>query len=104
MLRASYMQEVVGDGCREMTPLTHPDVMSSEREVLVRFCTRYTGDPDAAEDLAQQTLLKAWRHERQLLDPLARRGWLLSSDRNQCLMWARSHGRELSRFIALERT
>jgi RNA polymerase sigma-70 factor (ECF subfamily) len=86
-----------------MTQLAEADVMASEREALVRFCARYTRDPHAAEDLAQQTLLKAWRHEQQLKDPQARRGWLLSIARNECLMWGRRHGRELSRFVELDR-
>jgi RNA polymerase sigma-70 factor (ECF subfamily) len=87
-----------------MTQLAEADVMATEREALVRFCARYTRDPHAAEDLAQQTLLKAWRHEQQLKDPQARRGWLLSIARNECLMWARRRGRELSRFVDLDRT
>ncbi len=84
-----------------MTQLIQLD-MISERHLLLRFCARYTGDPDAAEDLAQQTLLKAWQHEQQLKDPQARRGWLLSIARNQCLMWARNRSHELSRFVQLD--
>ncbi|CAA9214592.1 MAG: hypothetical protein AVDCRST_MAG26-262 [uncultured Chloroflexia bacterium] len=77
------------------------DGMAIERAALVRFCTRYTGDPHAAEDLAQQTLLQAWRHEQRLRDPQARRGWLLTIARNECLMWARSRGRETARWVEL---
>lgn len=65
-----------------MTHLSIADVVSTEREVLVRYCARYTGESDVAEDLAQQTLLQAWRHEQQLRDPQARRGWLLGIARN----------------------
>ncbi len=87
-----------------MTHLSMADLVSTEREVLVRYCARYTGVPDVAEDLAQQTLLQAWRHEHRLRDPQARRGWLLGIARNECLMWARSRSRDPSRFTGLERT
>ncbi len=68
----------------------------------MRFCVRYTGDPHTAEDLTQQTLLKAWRHEQRLKDPAARQGWLLSIARNECRMWGRGRGREQTRLVDLE--
>lgn len=74
-------------------------MLQDDREALVRFCARYTGDRDAADDLAQQTLIQAWRHEQQLRDPQARRSWLLSIARTQCLMWARRRSRELARQV-----
>jgi len=80
---------------------TPADNFESERTLLLRFCARYTGDPHAAEDLAQQALLQAWQHEQQLRDPRARRGWLLGIARNQCLMWIRKHKRELGRYVEL---
>ena len=33
-------------------------ILASERTRLVRFCAHLTGNPDAAEDLAQETLLR----------------------------------------------
>jgi len=77
------------------------DPTVAEREMLVRFCTRYTGDVAIAEDLAQQTLLEAWRREWQLRDPQARKSWLLSIARTTCLMWGRRHSRERSRLLQL---
>ncbi len=82
-----------------LRPSGGEDTTTSEREILVRFCARYTGDPIAAEDLAQKTLLEAWRHERHLRDPRARRAWLFSIARRECLTWAR--GRERSRLVTL---
>jgi len=37
-------------------------VFAGERERLIRFCSRLTGNPEAAEDLAQETLLEIWRN------------------------------------------
>src|SRR5690242_17372406 len=76
------------------------DTAAQEREALVRFCTRYTGDATTAEDLAQKTLVAAWLHEQQLRDPQARQAWLLSIARRECLTWAR--GRDHSRLVNLE--
>lgn len=41
-----------------------------------RFALRLTGDRDRAEDLTQETLLRAWRHRRRLRDPNKARVWL----------------------------
>lgn len=72
-----------------------PDVTKpAERRRLVRLCARLTGDADAAEDLAQETLLEAWRHEAALRDPEQRARWLAGIARNVCLRWGRRRGRE----------
>jgi RNA polymerase sigma factor (sigma-70 family) len=65
-----------------------------ERAALVRFCARFTGDPDAAEDLAQQALIEAWRHGGGLREPSAREAWLRRIARNCCVDWARRRRRE----------
>ncbi len=65
-----------------------------ERARLVRLCGRLTGDRHAAEDLAQETLVVAWRHERELRDPLKRTQWLSGIARNVCLHWMRRRGVE----------
>jgi RNA polymerase sigma-70 factor (ECF subfamily) len=41
-----------------------------------RFAVRLTGDADRADDLTQETMLRAWRHRRQLRDPRSARPWL----------------------------
>jgi RNA polymerase sigma-70 factor, ECF subfamily len=53
-------------------------------EALWRFCLRLVGnDRSRAEDVAQETLLRAWRH-RTVLEgpPAAVRGWLFTVARN----------------------
>lgn len=68
--------------------------LASERAGLVRLCARLTGDLDAAEDLAQETLFLAWREARRLRDPDRRWPWLMGIARNLSLHWVRRRGRE----------
>src|SRR3954452_18374559 len=69
-------------------------VFPYERERLVRLCARLTGDRDAAEDLAQETLIEAWRNAHKLYDPAGYPQWLSAIARNVSLRWARTQGRE----------
>lgn len=48
-------------------PLDDP-WLRAQRPRLVRLCARLTGDPDAADDLAQETLVRIWRVAERL-DP-----------------------------------
>ncbi len=43
---------------------------------LYRFAMRLTGDSHLAEDLAQETILRAWRQRDKLRDGQATRAWL----------------------------
>src|SRR5207302_587150 len=43
---------------------------------VYRFALRLTANGDAAEDLTQETFLRAWRQRRSLREPQATRGWL----------------------------
>ncbi len=58
---------------------------AAERARLVRLCAYLTGDAQAAEDLAQETLVEAWRHAHKLHDPHGREPWLRAIARNVCL-------------------
>ena len=73
-----------------------PDIQSllaDERPRLMHLCARLTGDGAAAEDLAQETLVEAWRHAHKLRNPDARRAWLTGIARNVCRRWARRQRR-----------
>jgi RNA polymerase sigma-70 factor (ECF subfamily) len=65
----------------------------AERRRLVRLCARISGDRDAAEDLAQETLLEAWRSRHTLTDPSGADRWLSAVARNVCLRWAARRSR-----------
>jgi RNA polymerase sigma-70 factor (ECF subfamily) len=67
-----------------------------EREGVVRLCARLTGDPDAAEDLAQDTLYEAWRNAHKLRDSDRRPQWLAGIARNVCRRWSQRRGKEFS--------
>jgi RNA polymerase sigma-70 factor (ECF subfamily) len=50
---------------------------------MLAYATRLTGDRGAAEDVVQETLLRAWRHPEVLVNGQGSvRGWLLTVARN----------------------
>ena len=65
----------------------------SERARLVRLCAAISGDSEIAEDLAQETLLEAWRHRHKLTDTHGTERWLAAIARNVCLRWSRTRSR-----------
>jgi RNA polymerase sigma-70 factor (ECF subfamily) len=73
--------------------------LAEERPRLVRLCALLTADPDAAEDLAQETLWEAHRGRQRVRDPARYRAWLTGIARNVCRRWARRRGHELERFV-----
>jgi RNA polymerase sigma-70 factor (ECF subfamily) len=58
------------------------------------LCAHLSGDRHAAEDLAQETLLVAWRLRDRLVDPAQAQAWLWAIARNVCRHWQRSQQRE----------
>jgi RNA polymerase sigma-70 factor (ECF subfamily) len=76
----------------ESTPIQ--GALAAERSRLVAFCAHVSGSWDAAEDLAQETLLEAWRSRDRLHDADGLTPWLTAIARNVCLRWRRSKGRE----------
>ena len=52
---------------------------------LYRFCLHLARDPHLAEDLAQDTMLKAWTHRRRLRDEHGATPWLFTIARNAWL-------------------
>lgn len=50
---------------------------------LLSYATRLTGDRAAAEDIVQETLVRAWKHAHNLIEGSGSvRGWLLTVARN----------------------
>jgi RNA polymerase sigma-70 factor (ECF subfamily) len=77
-----------------LSPADLDELLSSERPRLVRLCTRLTDDIQAAQDLAQETLIIAWRNAYQLRDPDRYSQWLSGIARNLCRNWTRSRERD----------
>lgn len=73
-----------------------------ERSRLLRFCTRLTSDPMAADDLVQETLLTAWQRLDQLTDPSGISAWLATIAHNHYLHWLRSRSRRQKYVVADE--
>jgi len=72
---------------------------TSERAWLVQKCAGIVRNADAAEDLAQETLLEAWRnrqkwHDDEHENPESLRRWLAAIARNICLRWLREDQHE----------
>jgi RNA polymerase sigma-70 factor (ECF subfamily) len=65
----------------------------AQRARLVRLCTAVVGDPVVADDLAQETLLEAWRLQGRLTDLAGAEAWLNAIARNVCRRWLRAEGR-----------
>jgi RNA polymerase sigma factor (sigma-70 family) len=76
------------------------ETLSAERTRLVKLCYRLTGDLDAAEDLAQETMLEAIRNSHKLHDPSGYSRWLSAIARNVCMRWNRSRSKDASRTAA----
>src|SRR5262245_15346316 len=70
-----------------------------ERLWLVRHCAALTGARTDAEDLAQETLLEAWRAREKLRDIEAIRPWLSAIARNVCLRHRRRAGQDHSHLL-----
>jgi RNA polymerase sigma-70 factor (ECF subfamily) len=66
---------------------------------LVRLCAHLSGSSQAADDLAQETLIEAWRNAHKLVEPAGYAPWLSAIARNVCRRWARQRGRTLARFV-----
>lgn len=68
----------------------------AHQEAVFRLCYLLLGDPDDAEDVAQETFLRAWNHLQRFDDTRPLRPWLLSIASNLASNRHRSAGRYLA--------
>ncbi|HET9455714.1 MAG TPA: RNA polymerase sigma factor [Candidatus Limnocylindrales bacterium] len=71
------------------------DVARIHLDRLYGFCVRLANDPTDAEDLVQETLLRAMRAYPGLRDPDRARGWLFAIATNAWRDLGRARGREV---------
>lgn len=76
---------------------TPEDQFRQDHAALLRLCAGISGSADAAEDLAQEALIEAWRNAHKLRDRNARQAWLHGIARNVCRRWHRMQGLERER-------
>lgn len=79
------------------SPDAEPDlvgVIGPELDPLYGYCMRLAGDPDDAQDLVQETLLRAVRRGSTLRDPARARAWLFAIATNCWRDLGRARGRE----------
>ena len=60
------------------------------RHSLLNYATRLTGDRATAEDVVQETFLRAWRHPESFADGCSARAWLITVARNVVIDKARA--------------
>ena len=78
---------------RPETAVTASDVANPVKELhdehaaaLWRYAWRLTGDPARAQDVVQETLLRAWQHPEVVLDTeRSARAWLFTVARNMII-------------------
>jgi RNA polymerase sigma-70 factor, ECF subfamily len=58
-------------------------MLESYREALTRFAIWLARDRSVAEDLVQETMLRAWRAQKGLREPAAVRAWLFTIVRRE---------------------
>lgn len=72
------------------------DVARDHLDRLYGFCVRLTNNPSDAEDLVQETLIRAMRAYDDLRDPSRARGWLFAIATNAWRDLSRARGRQIS--------
>ncbi len=67
-----------------MEPEAFRDIFEQLKPKLLRYCTYRCGDPDTAEDIVQEAMVRLWRRnvEEPPADPAA---WLFTTARNLIL-------------------
>lgn len=71
-------------------------LMLAHQQAVFRFAYLLLGDPDEAEDIAQETFLRAWNHLDRFDSSRPLRPWLLSIASNLASNRRRSAGRYLA--------
>lgn len=74
-------------------------LMREHQNAVFRLCYLLLGDPDDAEDVAQETFLRAWKHLKGFDAARPLRPWLLSIASNLASNRRRSAGRYFAALV-----
>jgi RNA polymerase sigma factor (sigma-70 family) len=88
---AELIQRAVQGDVNAWEPLMH-----LHQEPVFRFAYLFLGDPDEADDIAQETFLRAWNHLKGFDAARPLRPWLLGI----CANLARNRKRSAGRYLA----
>ena len=91
MDEATLVQHAAAGDAESWEPL-----VLAHQQAVFRLCYLLLGDPDEAEDAAQETFLRAWDHLRRFDSARPLRPWLLSIASNLASNRRRSAGRYLA--------
>lgn len=72
------------------------------QQVAFRFSLLVCGQPEDAEDVMQDALLRTYRHVHRISKPEAFRAWLFKTVRNACLMKRRRRVDEPAHLMSIE--
>jgi RNA polymerase sigma-70 factor (ECF subfamily) len=82
-------------GAATEPPPAFAQIVRDHLDGLYGYCFRLTGDPADAEDLVQESLLRAMRAYDGLRDPSRAKGWMFAIATNAWRDLMRARGREL---------
>ncbi len=91
MEEAELIQRAVQGDVNAWEPL-----MQAHQEPVFHFAYLFLGDPDEADDIAQETFLRAWNHLKGFDAARPLRPWLLGI----CANLARNRKRSAGRYLA----
>ena len=77
-------------------------LLLESQDVAYRFSLLVCGQPDDAEDVMQEALLKTYRYAGRMHAPDAFRTWLYRTVRNACLMKRRRRVDEPAKMLSLD--
>jgi RNA polymerase sigma-70 factor, ECF subfamily len=71
------------------TAISSERLLEEHHATVFSYAYRLTGNSSAAEDVAQEVFVRAFRSLHQLRDDQAMRGWLLVITRNEFARWCK---------------
>ena len=74
-------------------------IINNYAPYIFNLSLKLTADPDKAEDLAQETFIKAWIHIADLKNEAAIKSWLRTICINEFRMMIRKEKREATTYI-----